>query len=160
MFIEAKAQQAADSADMGRGVRIAYCVTLTSGDKLYTGMDGRILYDSGRDMGPFSDQWRIVWFKLRPNSRETISLDEASSGRYSLHPHVIDFDHGWVRQSADKAARVEFNDTGRDGRPLFEAVPDESELSADHDTGHFDTFPGCPDCDAEKAGAITKGETA
>lgn len=119
MFIDSRAQQAADTARE----RIAYCVTMANGDRYYTAIGGRILYDGSRDMGPFSNQWRIVGFKRRSNSRETIVLSSAVGADIG-QGHVIDFDHGTFRQWASpvsrRAVKVEFNDTGRDGRPLFE----------------------------------------
>lgn len=126
MFISSKAQQAADAANSGRGERIAYCVTLRNGDRFYTAINGRILYDSARDMGPFSDAWRIVGFKQRVNSRETVVLSTAATGADIGKGWVQDFDHGtyrlWANPASRQAVKVEFNDTGRDGRPLFEVV--------------------------------------
>jgi len=125
MHIESKAQQAANAANDGRGERIAYCVTLADGSQFYTAINGRVLYDSARDMGPFCDGWRIIGFKKRVNSRETIALSTAATGADIGAGHVIDLDNGSYRQwgpAYRRAVRVEFNDTGRDGRPLFEEV--------------------------------------
>ena len=76
---------------------MAYIMTLKSGAIWQLGDDGRVLHDGDRNMGPFSEQWRVIGFSTRFNAHRVISLQEAADGEPIGQGWVHDLDHGFHR---------------------------------------------------------------
>jgi len=88
----------------------AFDIRLKSGARFLVAENGRILYDGDRNMGPFSEEWRIIGFTTRHNARRLITLQEAADGMPIGQGWVHDLDHGthrmWAMPLYRRAVRV------------------------------------------------------
>lgn len=89
---------------------MTYTMVLKSGAVWKLGDDGRVLYDGDRNMGPFSEKWRVIGFSTRHNAHRVISLQEAAEGEPIGQGWVHDMDHGthrlWGHPSDRRAVSI------------------------------------------------------
>lgn len=77
----------------------AITMRLKSGKVYELDSDGYVISRTGGPRGwDYGRGWRIVGFKRRWHSRETVSLADAIAGADIGFGYVVDWDHGTIRQ--------------------------------------------------------------